>query len=211
MIGQSPRRKEDERLLTGRGRFIDDIVLPELGHLAFVRSTHARARIVGIETARARALSGVTVVVAQDLPELADVLPAASADPTNPYVRLDAPRPQRPLARDEVRYVGEPIAAVLAPDPYRAADACEVIRVEYEPLPAAVDAEAAMLPESPAVHSGFDNVVGHVAMAIGDVDAAFAAADVVIEDRSAHGRVSSMAMEPRGVCAAFDTTGRSLT
>src|SRR5262245_59170079 len=108
VIGQSPRRKEDERLLTGRGRFIDDIVPPAMGvaHLALVRSTHAHARIVGIDAASARKLAGVTVFVAEDLPELAEPLPAASAEPTNPYVRLDTPRPQRALAHDEVRYVG---------------------------------------------------------------------------------------------------------
>src|SRR5213083_2021663 len=123
MIGQSPRRKEDERLVTGRGRFIDDVVVPRLLHLVLVRSTHARAGVVAVDVQAARALPDVAVFLADDLPELADPLPAASADPTNPYVRLDTPRPQRPLARGEVRYVGEPIAAVVAADPYRAADA----------------------------------------------------------------------------------------
>src|SRR3989442_6628320 len=87
VIGQSPRRKEDERLITGRGRFIDDITLPGLLHLALVRSTHARARIAAIDTAAARKLSDVTVVVAGDFPELTDPLPATRADRTNPYVR----------------------------------------------------------------------------------------------------------------------------
>ena len=96
----------------------------------------------------------MAVFVAADLPELADPLPAASAEPTNPYVRLDTPRPQRALAQGEVRYVGEPIVAVLAPDPYRAADAREAVRIEYGPLPAVVDAEAAMRAGAPAVHSG---------------------------------------------------------
>src|SRR2546428_1582364 len=104
MIGQSPRRKEDERLITGRGRFTDDLVLPGLVHLVLVRSTHARARIVAVDATTARTLPGVSVFLAADLPELADPLPAASADPSNPYVRLDTPRPQRPLARGEVRY-----------------------------------------------------------------------------------------------------------
>ena len=141
MIGRSPRRKEDERLITGRGRFIDDIAPPGVVHLAVVRSTHARARIVAIDTESARQLPGVVVFLADDLPGLAEPLPASRADRTNPYVRLDTPRSQRPLARGEVRYVGEPIAAVIGPDPYRAADAAEVIRIEYEPWPAVVDAE----------------------------------------------------------------------
>ena len=211
MIGQSPRRKEDERLITGRGRFIDDIAPPRLCHLALVRSTHARARIVGIDTEAARALPGVAVFLAADLPELADPLPAARAEPTNPYVRLDTPRPQRALAHGEVRYVGEPIAAVLAPDPYRAADACQAVRIEYEPLPAVIDAEAAMSAGGPAVHEGSSNVVGEVSTVIGDIERAFAEADVVIEDDSAHVRVSSMALETRGICAAFDPTTLTMT
>ena len=103
MIGQSPRRKEDERLITGRGRFIDDIAPPGLLHLALVRSTHARARIVEVAAAAARALPDVAVFLAGDLAELAEPLPAARADLTNPYVRLDTPRPQRPLALGETR------------------------------------------------------------------------------------------------------------
>src|SRR5437867_1320306 len=211
MIGQSPRRKEDERLIAGRGRFIDDIVLPGSLHLALVRSTHARARVIAIDATGARMLPGVAVFLAADLPELAEPLPAARADPTNPYVRLDTPRPQRPLALGETRYVGEPIAAVVAPDPYRAADAAEMVRIEYAPLPAVVDAEAAMRTESPAVHEGARNVVGQVSKVIGDVDRAFAEADVIVDDHPAHGRVSSMAIETRGLCAEFDPATRSMT
>jgi carbon-monoxide dehydrogenase large subunit len=210
-IGQSPRRKEDERLITGRGRFIDDIAPPGLVHLAVVRSTHARARIVAIDTAAARALPGVGVFLADDLPGLAELLPAARADRTNPYVRLDTPRSQPPLARGEVRYVGEPIVAVTGPDPYQAADAAELVRIEYEPWPAVVDAEAAMTAASPMVHEGASNVVGHVVKVIGDVDRAFAAADVVVEDHPSHGRVTSMAIETRGLCAAFDPVTGSMT
>jgi len=211
VIGQSPRRKEDERLITGRGRFIDDITPPGVVHLAVVRSTHARARIVAIDAAAARKLPGVAVFLAEDLPELAEALPASRADRTNPYVRLDTPRPQRPLARGEVRYVGEPIAAVIAPDPYRAADAAALVRVEYEARPAVVDAEAAMSAAAPAVHEGASNVVGHVVKVIGDVDRAFAEADLVVDDHPKHGRVTSMAIETRGLCAAFDPAIGAIT
>ena len=211
MIGQSPPRREDERLVTGRGRFIDDIAPPGVLHVALVRSTHAHARLVAVETAAARALPGVSVFVAADLPQLDAPLHAAHADPGNPYVRLDTPRPQRPLARDEVRYVGEPIAAVVARDPYAAADAAEAVRVEYDPLPAMLDAEAGMRVDAPAAHSGLANVVGHVSTAIGDVERAFAGADVIVEDHPRHGRVSSMAMETRGICARFDPDTQSLT
>jgi len=211
MIGQSPRRKEDERLLTGRGRFIDDIAIPGLLHLALVRSTHARARIVAIDTTAARARPGVSVFLAGDLPELEGPLPAHPADPLNPYVRLDTPRPQQALARGEVRYVGEPIVAVVAPDAYAAADAVEAVRIEYAPSLAVVDAEAAMRAEAPAVHEGAGNVVGHVSALIGDVDRVFAEAEVVVEDHPAHGRVSSMAMETRGGCAQFDPATQTMT
>ena len=211
MIGQSPRRKEDERLVTGHGRFIDDIAPAGVVHLALVRSPHARARIVAIDTEAARKLPGIAVFLADDLPGLAEPLPAARADRTNPYVRLDTPRSQRPLARGEVRYVGEPVAAVIAPDPYQAADAAELIRIEYEPWPAVVDAEVAMTAASPAVHAGASNVVGQLAKTIGDVERAFAEADVIVEDHPSHGRVTSMAIETRGLCAALDPAAGGLT
>src|SRR5438093_5860357 len=211
MIGQSPRRKEDERLIAGRGRFIDDIVLPGSLHLALVRSTHARARVIAIDATGAQMLPGVEVFLAADLPEMAEPLPAARADPTNPYVRLATPRPQRPLALGETRYVGEPIAAVVAPDPYRAAEAAEMVRLRCSPRPAVGRAAAAMRTESPAVHEGASNVVGQVSKVIGDVDRAFAEADVIVDDHPAHGRVSSMAIETRGLCAEFDPATRSMT
>jgi aerobic carbon-monoxide dehydrogenase large subunit len=211
VIGQSPRRKEDARLVTGRGRFIDDIVLPGLVHLAFVRSTHARARIVAVDAAAARKLPGVTVFTASDLPETAEPLPAARADRTNPYVQLDTPRGEHALAPGEARYVGEPIAAVVGPDAYSTADAIELIRVEYEALPAVVDAEAAMSAGSSEVHAGASNVVGRIGKVIGDVDRAFAEAEVIVEDHPAHGRVSSMAIETRGLCAQHDAATQSLT
>ena len=111
----------------------------------------------------------------------------------------------------DVRYVGEPIAAVVADNPYLAADAAELVRVEYEPLPAVVDAEAAMSDSSPRVHEGASNVVGHIVKLIGDVDRAFADADVIVEDHPAHGRVTSMAIETRGLCAAFDPAVDAMT
>src|SRR5512145_107475 len=211
MIGQSPRRKEDARLIVGGGRFVDDIRLPDPLHLVLVRSTHARARLVRVDVEAARRLPGVVAFAAADLPELAAPLPAASADPTNPYVVLDSPRAQHVLARGQVRHVGEAIAAVLAGDRYRAADAAEAVRVEYEPWPAVVDTEAAMREDAAQVHAGQSNVVGRIRKVVGDVEQAFAAADVMVEERLAHVRVSSMALEPRAVCAAFDAEAESLT
>jgi carbon-monoxide dehydrogenase large subunit len=211
MIGQSPRRKEDERLLVGRGRFVDDLRLSGLLHLAFARSTHARARLVRVDVRAARALPDVLAFVAGDLPEIATPLPVRGPETTNPYVVLDAPRAQPVLASGEVRHVGEAIAAILAPDRYRAADAAEAVTIEYEPWPAVVDAETAMREDAPRVHAGQENVVARVRTVVGDVEAAFAAADVVVEERLAHVRVSSMAIEPRAVCAAFDPDAELLT
>src|SRR5262247_1754212 len=121
MIGQSPRRKEDERLLLGQGRFVDDIRFPGLLHLVLVRSPHARARLVRVDVSAARARPGVAAFVSDDLPELA--------------------APQPALARGEVRHLGEAVAVVLADDRYRAADAGAAVAVEYEPWPAVVDTE----------------------------------------------------------------------
>lgn len=211
MIGQSPRRKEDERLITGRGRFVDDIRLPDLHHVALVRSTHARARLVRVDLTAVRALPGVVAFVAADFPELAAPLPALNAEPTNPYVVFDSPRPPPVLARGDVRHVGEVIAVVVADDRYRAADAAEAIVVDYEPLPAVVDAGAAMREDAPQVHAGQDNVVGRIRKELGDVERAFAEADVIVEERLAHARVSSMAMEARAVCASFDAASEILT
>jgi aerobic carbon-monoxide dehydrogenase large subunit len=210
VIGQSPRRKEDGRLVTGRGRFIDDVAPAGLLHAAIVRSVHAHARVVAIDATAARALPGVSVFVAEDLPELDAPLHASHADRGNPYVWLDTPRPQRPLARGEVRYVGEPIAVVVASDAYAAADAAAAVRVEYAPLPAVTDAEGAMRSGAPEAHTGLPNLVGHAGTVIGDVERAFGEADVVVEEHPRHGRVSAMSMETRGICAQPDAAAQGL-
>lgn len=211
MIGKPVRRKEDERLLTGQGRFVDDVVLPGLHHLALVRSPHARARVVAVDASAARALPGVSVFVFGDLAELATPLPTFVEPDSNPYCDFNSPPRQFALARDEVRHVGEPVAAVVAPDPYRAADAVELVRVRYEPAPATIDAEAAMAEGAPEVHRGHGNVVGHIRWEIGDVDRVFREADVVIAERFAYARVTSMPLETRAVCAQVDHGGGSVT
>jgi carbon-monoxide dehydrogenase large subunit len=211
MIGQSPRRTEDERLVVGRGRFVDDIRLPDLLHVAFARSTHARARLARVDVSAARALPGVMAFVADDFPELAAPLPAAAADATNPYVTLDSPRPQHALARGEVRHVGEAIALVVADDRYRAADAVEKISIDYESWSAVIDADAALREGADQVHRGQENIVGRAVKVVGDVERAFAGADVVVEARLDHVRVTSMPIETRAVCASFDPDAEVLT
>jgi carbon-monoxide dehydrogenase large subunit len=212
IIGQPVKRTEDLRLLTGRGRFVDDLRLPGLRRLSFVRSPHARARIVRIDAGAARAMPGVSVFAAADLPEIAAyVLPTFIEPASNPYAVFNQPPPQHVLARDEVRHVGEAVVAIVADDPYRAADAEDAVRVEYEPLPAVVDPEAAALDGATAVHPGRSNVVARIQMSVGDVDRAFAQADVVLEERLQYPRLTSMPLEPRAVAARFDEASGTLT
>jgi carbon-monoxide dehydrogenase large subunit len=211
VIGQPARRKEDDRLIRGRGRYVDDIALPGARHLAIVRSPHARARVLAIDASAARAMPGVAVFTAADLPELATVLPTFVEPATNPYADFNDPPPQFVLAAGEVRHVGEAVAAVIAEDRYRAVDAAEAVVVDYEPLPAVVDAERAMAADSPAVHAGRSNVVGRIRVSIGEPEQAFARADVVVEERLTYPRVTSMPIEPRAVCAQADPATGTMT
>lgn len=211
VIGKSVRRKEDERLITGRGRYVDDITLPDLQHLVLVRSPHARARILTVDASVARSMHGVSVFLSEDLPELERPLPTFMEPASNPYCDLNAPPPQLALARGEVRHVGEAVVAVVADDRYRAADAADLIRVEYGPAPAVIDAEKAMQESSARVHDGPSNIVGHIRWSIGDIERAFSEADVVIEERLSYARVTSMPLETRAVCAQFDPIRGAMT
>src|SRR6476660_977274 len=125
------RRREDPRLITGAGEFVDDLRVPGCLHAAMLRTPHAHARIRGID-------------VAADLGAVGDPMPIYA-----PHPALPVPCKIMPLARDRVRFVGEPVAVVIADDVYRAHDALDLIRVEYEPLPALVDVEAALAPGAP--------------------------------------------------------------
>jgi CO/xanthine dehydrogenase Mo-binding subunit len=170
-------------------------------HLALARSPHAHARIVRIDTAGAGRCPGVRAVFgAADLPELAaaGIPPLIPAPDFRPYV-------QPVLARDTVRHVGEPVAAVVADDPYRARDALDGLAVEYEALPAVADVASALAPGAPRVHAGWpDNVAGVTRGATGDPCAAFAGADAVVEAKLCYPRVLGLPIEPRGVLAASD-------
>ncbi|MBI1847479.1 MAG: xanthine dehydrogenase family protein molybdopterin-binding subunit, partial [Candidatus Rokubacteria bacterium] len=196
-LGSPLRRKEDVRLLTGAGRFVDDLRVPGTLHAAIVRSPHAHARVERVEAAAARALPGVVAVLTlADLPECAGAVP-----PLIPSPRLRA-YAQPVLAGPEVRHAGEAIAVVVADDPYRAADGRDAVAVDYTVLPAATTVEAALAPGAPRVHAAWpDNVAGPADGAVGDVAAGFAAADVVIEMTLAMPRVAPVPIEPRGVLA----------
>jgi len=207
MIGASIRRVEDGRFLTGRGRYVDDLRLPDALHLAIVRSVHAHARIVTIDAARARVVDGVAgVFTLDDLPELRGALPP-------PPVAAVALKPYRQsaLADGLVRFAGEPVAAVVAGSPYAAADGAAALAVEYEPLAAAVDPERAAEPGAPLVHPEWTtNVAATVSLATGDADAALGAADLVVTRRFSFARMSASPMEPRAVAARWDAVTGSL-
>jgi aerobic carbon-monoxide dehydrogenase large subunit len=199
-VGQALRRKEDPRLITGRGRYIDDISLPATLWAAFVRSPEAHARIVSIDTSGALEGSGVhAVFTGEDLSDLAGPLPMAW-DP--PGVQVNNPE-HWPLARGTVKHVGDPVAVVLGEDRYQVYDAAERVQVEYEPLPVVTDAEKA-LEGGPFVHEQLGtNKVHEWSLPGGDVEAGFAEADVIVERRVINHRTAGAPIEPRGVLADY--------
>jgi carbon-monoxide dehydrogenase large subunit len=206
-IGLSVKRREDRRLLTGRGHYVDDVRLPHLCHAAIVRSPHAHARIVGVDARRATALPGVLAVLTiADLPECAAAVPSLVTSPRfRPYV-------QPAIAGPKVRHAGEAVAVVVADDVYRAADAAEVLDVRYAVLRAVATVEAALAKGAARVFDEWpDNVAGPSAGAVGDVTRGFAQAHVVVEARLSVPRVAAMPIEPRGVVAQPDAPDGRLT
>jgi carbon-monoxide dehydrogenase large subunit len=194
-------RVEDRPLLTGRARFISDVALPDMLHAAFLRSPLAHARITTVDTAPARQAPGVvTAVAAADL-GLPPLLP--------PIENPAAHSPPRPLlAEGRVRFAGEPVAAVVAEDEYRAEDAAELIGLDLDPLPALVDPVAACEPGAPLLHDDAGtNVLYDARFDSGDVDATFGRAAVVIEREFRNPRYSAAPMENRGVVAAPNGRG----
>ena len=207
--GASVRRVEDPRLISGRGRYVDDIVLPGMLHAAFVRSAHAHARIRGIDVSEAVALPGVHGVFT-----LADFGPAFA----DKRMALTFPSPlfkqaitQYPLARDEVCYVGEPIAIVVADSRYIAEDAVALVMVDYDPLPAVIDCEAALDGGPPAHFGASDNLVATLKGQFGDAVAAFANAPHVFKQRYELHRGGCHSMECRGVIARRESLDDMLT
>ncbi|MCF2527945.1 xanthine dehydrogenase family protein molybdopterin-binding subunit [Yinghuangia soli] len=201
LVGRSVRRREDPRLLTGRGRFVDDIALPGMLHAQFVRSTVAHARIAELDLDGIREVPGVVAVFdAADL-GLADI--AARLDrPLHEFVPTDMPI----LARDRVRYVGEPLAIVVARDAYAAEDGIEAAKVRYDILPPVVSDTAALAPGAPLVHdAAARNTLVDVAMfATEGIDDVFAAAPCVVEVHTTTGRQNALPLETRGAVAAWD-------
>jgi len=206
LIGASPRRKEDRRLLTGAGRYVDDLKRPGLLHMAVVRSRHAHARIIKIGVEAARALPGVAAVwTATDLPEIKRSMPAGYG---GSYKGRAFQVPV--LAHERVRYVGEGVAIVLAESAYAAADAAQAVEIEYEPLPVASDTEAAVT-ATPPIHDWPDNTTLPVGAHYGDVDKVWLQCDVVVSERIRHPRIAGAALETRGALAYQDADTGTLT
>ena len=201
-------RTEDPRLLRGKGSYVDDFDLPEQLHAAVLRSTHARARILKIDVSAARDLPGVHLVLtASDLGEVLEPSPLLV-----PHHALTQPRTQLPLALNEVHYVGEAVAYVVADSRYIAEDALDLIDVEYEPLPVVHSLEIASAEDAPLVHSDVPgNVAARLVQTVGDPDAVFASAPHVLQETLLMDRGAAMPMECRGVVARWDAHEGMLT
>jgi len=194
-VGRSIKRYEDSRLLTGQGRYMDDLALGRVYHAAVVRSDHPHARILRVDVGRALKAPGVvSVLLPEDVRSMSK--PFASA--------LKIPMDHYATAVDKVRYVGEPIAVVVAENRYLAEDAAELVEVDCEPLPAVVDAEKASLAGAPLLHAAHgSNVVNHRSFLWGEPENAFAEADYVVKERLIFPRYTSMPLEGYVVIAEY--------
>ena len=195
-IGRPLPRVEDARLLTGRGRYIADLPIAGCREAAILRSPHPHARLVRIDAAAARRQPGVdAVLTGPDVARWSDAFP----------VVVSGAPPYHPIATDRVRFVGEPVAVVVAADRYRAEDALEAITVEYEPLPAVVDPQRATEPGAPTLHASHpDNVAWQRTFRYGEPEADFARADVVVGELFRFPRYHSIPLETYGIVAEYD-------
>ena len=215
LVGQPIKRVEDQRFLTGKGSFLSDIKIAGMLHAVFVRSPHAHAKIVKIETGEALALPGVVAVLTgADLEGHVAPLMGGSGESEAAEEGWGADTSGvvwRALATETVNYVGEALAVVIASDPYTAEDGAELVSVDYDPLPAVMDPESALLPGSKKVHDYLpNNISSHSAFSTGDVSKAFKRADEVIKVKLLNQRLSPTPMEPRGVVAQHDEGTGSL-
>src|SRR5262245_34069557 len=200
-VGRSLKRREDERLLQGRGAYVADVQRPGTLHLALVRSPYAHARIRAIDVSAARACPGIVdVVTFDDVPELARAIPMRMSERGQMSRYL-----QRPLARAKVRYVGEPVVAIVATDRYHAEDAVACVQVTYDPLPVLVDTRAASGPGAPLLFEAEGtNVVATYTVACGDVERALRESDLVLREILYVHRHAGVPMETRGALAEWD-------
>ncbi|TMA12309.1 MAG: xanthine dehydrogenase family protein molybdopterin-binding subunit [Deltaproteobacteria bacterium] len=204
-IGKAIRPREDQRFVTGGGLYLADISFPKMLHAAILRSIHPHARIVSIDTTEALKVPGVVAVFTGEQVR-------ARSKPLRSLVPLPVEAPYYCLAWEKVRYVGEPVVAVAAESRYIAEDALEKIRVEYEPLPAVIDPEAAMNSDAPLLFDSLGtNVLWHDWFTYGDVDGVFRQASRVFSDRVVIHRYASTPLETFGCVAAYDEARQYLT
>ncbi|HWV23558.1 MAG TPA: xanthine dehydrogenase family protein molybdopterin-binding subunit [Thermomicrobiales bacterium] len=210
MVGARVRRKEDPRLITGSATYVDDVQLPGMLHLVVVRSMEPAGKITGYDTEAARQMPGVvTIVTGEDLDDLfANIATEAAGEDTGEESEggnIPVP-PVIPLAKDRVRYIGQPLAVVVAETRAGAADAADMVMIDIDPLPAVTDVYDAMEDGAPLV---YDEVKGNIGVTFGghrggDTDLAFKSAKWTIKEKIRSQRVNAVPMEPRAVAAAPD-------
>jgi len=207
LVGAKVKRREDPNLIRGLGEYVDDIKLPGMLHAAILRSPHAHARVKSVDAGAARSLSGVAAVfTGAELKDEVGTIPTTADNPT-----LRIPK-HYVLAVDKVCYVGEPIAVAVAEDRYAARDALDLVAVDYQPLPAVIDAERALEPGAPVIHDEWpDNLAFSWQQEQGEIAKAFAEADKVVKQRLVHQRMAPNAMETRGVLAHYRADAKELT
>jgi len=216
-IGQSVKRREDRRLLTGQGQFVADLVLPRMLHAVLVRSSLAHARIRAVDLARAAAAPGVVYAMnGADLLQLLPPIPEGqiSLPPKwTTQIQHKFLNPQEPLlAHDKARHVGEALAIIVAETRHQAEDAAELVTLDLEGLPAVTDPEAGLKPGSSIVHERFDtNLIGEFTVGRGDAASAMAKAPHRLKRRFYHHRYTAMPMETRGVLAAYEPRTDAMT
>ncbi|HEX2714220.1 MAG TPA: xanthine dehydrogenase family protein molybdopterin-binding subunit [Candidatus Acidoferrales bacterium] len=206
-LGKPLKRKEDPRLIQGIGHYVDDLRLEGMHYAGIVRSPHAHARIRSVDTGKAGAAPGVAIVLTgADLRGAIGPVPCAAQIPDMKAAL------RHPLASDKVRFVGEPVAVVVASDRYAVRDAVDLVEVNYEPLTPVVDPEKALAKGAPLLYEQHkDNVAYRWELEGGDLEKAFQQADKVIRQRMINQRLIPVAMEPRGVMADYKPGEKQLT
>jgi carbon-monoxide dehydrogenase large subunit len=204
-VGSEVKRLEDPRLIQGQAQYVDDVTLPGLLHAFVLRSSHAHAHITTLNVAEAARQPGVVALLTWS------DLEGKVGQKTLGFAPPGIKNPERlPLAKDEVRFVGHPVAMVLATERALARDAADLIQVEYEPLDVVTDPEAALKPGEPKVYRELpDNIAFEAKWQVGELEAAFAKANRVIKGRFVNQRVAPTPLEPRGVLAYYQ--GGALT